>query len=217
VKSPIELTSRFRYIWSNEETSDPDLRRRARRLQEIPDFAGLKGGQAERRVKMANQMNSLHDLFVDELHDIYDAEQQLINALPKMAEAAHNQDLKRGFQDHLKVTRQQAQRIEQIFSQIGQRPNGKKCEGMQGILKEGEKIIKQMDSDPNVKDASLIAAAQKAEHYEIAGYGTLRTYAEQLGMGEAARMLDTSLEEESRTDEQLTNIAVDHINWEAMS
>jgi ferritin-like metal-binding protein YciE len=164
---------------------------------------------------MAKKKNSLHDLFMDELMDAYDAEHQLIEALPKMAKAAHAPELRRGFEEHLTQTREQVKRIDQIFSNLGGKPNGKKCEGMQGIIKDGEKLLKEENVDPNVKDAGLIVAAQKAEHYEIATYGTLRTYADQLGMPEEARLLNTTLEEESKTNEKLNSLAINHINWEA--
>ena len=166
---------------------------------------------------MAMKLNSLEALFVDQLKDLYDAEHQLIDALPKMANAASSRDLKQSFEQHLQQTREQAKRLEQIFSDLDQKPSAKKCVGMQGIIKEGEELIKEKKIDPDVLDAGLIASAQKAEHYEISVYGTLRTYAETLGMDAAARLLDRTLEEESRTDEKLTQLAISHINLEAMS
>ena len=166
---------------------------------------------------MAMKMNNLEALFVDQLKDLYDAEHQLIDALPKMANAAHSRDLKQGFEQHLNQTREQARRLEQIFSDLDEKPGGKKCVGMQGLIKEGEELIKEKKADPDVIDAGLIAAAQKVEHYEISGYGTARTYAEMLGKNEAARLLQRTLEEESQTDEKLTQLAMSHINVEAMS
>ena len=164
---------------------------------------------------MAKIINSLEALFVEELKDLYDAEKQLIDALPKMAEAAHSQDLKLGFREHLEQTRRQVERLERIFLDQGENPTGKKCTGMQGIIRESEQLLHEYDVSSDVLDAALIANAQKAEHYEIASYGTLRTYAEELGFSEAARLLDRTLDEESKTNERLTSMAVGHINLEA--
>lgn len=166
---------------------------------------------------MAMKMDSLEALFVDQLKDLYDAEKQLIDALPKMAKAAHNTQLKQGFEQHLQQTREQAQRLEQIFNQINEKPGGKKCVGMQGLIKEGEEIMKEKQGDPDVLDAGMIAAAQKVEHYEISGYGTAKTYAQMLGMDDAAKLLDKTLSEEYKTDEKLTRLAESHINIQAMS
>jgi ferritin-like metal-binding protein YciE len=164
---------------------------------------------------MAKKLNSLEDLFIEQLQDIYDAEQQLIKALPKMAEAAHSPDLKTAFQQHLAQTQTQARRIEEIFSGREEKPQGKKCVGMEGLIKEGEHLIKEENITRDVRDAGLIAAAQKVEHYEIASYGTVRTYADTLGYHEAAKLLDRTLEEESMTNEKLTALAESHINLEA--
>jgi ferritin-like metal-binding protein YciE len=164
---------------------------------------------------MAMKMQSLEALFVDQLKDLYDAEHQLIKALPKMAEAASSPDLKRGFQEHLAQTERQAQRLERIFSDRNEKPSGKKCVGMEGIIKEGEELIKNKEMDKDVKDAGLIMAAQKVEHYEIASYGTVRTYAETLGMKDVAQTLQQTLDEESMTNEKLTALAESHINMEA--
>ena len=132
------------------------------------------------------------------MKDLYDAEKQLLDALPKMAEAAHSQDLKLGFREHLEQTNRQVERLERIFLDQGENPTGKKCTGMQGIIRESEQLLHEYDVSSDVLDAALIANAQKAEHYEIASYGTLRTYAEELGFSEAARLLDRTLDEESR-------------------
>lgn len=164
---------------------------------------------------MAMKLKSLEALFVDSLKDIYDAEHQLIKALPKMAEAASSPDLKRGFQEHLAQTERQAKRIEQIFSERKEQPGGKKCVGMEGLIKEGEELIKNKEIDQEVRDAGLILAAQKVEHYEIASYGTVRTYAETLGYSDVAQVLQQTLDEEARTNEKLTAIAESHINVEA--
>lgn len=165
---------------------------------------------------MEMRLDSLKTLYIDELKGIYDAEKQLVEALPKMAEAATSDDLKRGFRQHLEQTQDHIQRLEDIFDNLGETPAGKKCFGMQGIIREGEQLIQKQDIQPDVKDAGLIAQAQKAEHYEIAGYGTLRQFAQQLGYDQAAKLLNRTLDEESKTDERLTSMAVGHINMEAM-
>lgn len=166
---------------------------------------------------MAMKMNSLESLFVDQLKDLYNAEQQIIKALPKMVDAAKSNMLKQGFQQHLDTTRQQAQRLEQIFNDMNEKPSGKKCVGMEGLVKEGEQIIKELKNDQDALDAALIASAQKIEHYEISGYGTARAYAKMLGKHDAAGLLDKTLKEESQTDERLTTLAESHINIQAMS
>ena len=160
-------------------------------------------------------MTNLENLYVEELRDLYDAERQLIDALPKMAEAAHSDDLTQRFNQHLGRTKDHADRIEKIFRDRNEKPDGKKCVGMQGIIKESEEYLHKTNIDPAVQDAALIASAQKAEHYEIAGYGTVRTYAKELGFDKDARMLDTTLDEESNFDERLTSMAVGHINLKA--
>lgn len=165
---------------------------------------------------MAMKMNSLENLFVDTLKDLYDAEHQLIDALPKMAEAASSPDLKKGLQQHLEQTRRQAQRLEQVFQDVNLTPDRKKCVGMEGLIKEGQQHMAELKSDKDVLDAGLIASAQKVEHYEIAGYGTAKTYAEMLGRTESVRLLDQTLSEEYATDERLTKLAESHINAEAM-
>jgi ferritin-like metal-binding protein YciE len=160
-------------------------------------------------------VKKLHDLFIEQLSDVYDAEQQLTKALPKMAEAASSQDLQQAFELHLQQTRQQAQRIERIFDALGEKPKNKTCKGMKGLIEEGEEIMKE-DGSSEAKDAGLIAAAQKVEHYEIATYGTLRTYAREMGHTQAADMLQQTLDEESQTNEKLTQLATQHINIEAL-
>lgn len=152
------------------------------------------------------QLNSLKDLYVEQLRDLYSAETQLVNALPKMAQAASSSDLKKAFQDHLDETRTQKQRLEQIFSEMGSSPHGETCEAMQGLIQEGEQVIQSM-GDPQVKDAALIAAAQRVEHYEIAGYGTVRTYADELGFDNAKSLLQKTLDEEGKTDKKLNSLA----------
>jgi len=158
--------------------------------------------------------NSLRDLYVEQLKDLYDAEHQLIKALPKLAEASSSDELRNAFEEHLDKTRQHAQRIEQIFEGMGQKAKAQKCKGMEGLVKEGSEVIKEEDIDGEVKDAALIAAAQRVEHYEIAGYGTVRTYANLLGENEAANLLQQTLDEEKEADQTLNEIA-GQINVEA--
>jgi ferritin-like metal-binding protein YciE len=163
---------------------------------------------------MASKMATLEDLYTDLLKDLYSAEKQLVKALPKMAKNAQSPDLQRAFQEHLRQTEGQVDRIERIFSDMGGSPRGKKCVGMEGLVEEGNELL-QEDVDPNVLDAGLIAAAQKVEHYEIASYGTARAWAERLGYDKAARLLQETLEEESMANEKLTKIAESHVNMEA--
>ncbi|HYU33176.1 MAG TPA: ferritin-like domain-containing protein, partial [Thermoanaerobaculia bacterium] len=136
-------------------------------------------------------------------------------ALPKMAERATSTDLKQGFQNHLRQTEEHVRRLEQIFQDLGDSPKGHTCEGMKGLIKEGSEMIK-MQGDDSVIDAGLIAAAQRVEHYEIAGYGTLRTYAEMLGKSQHVTLLNRTLQEEEMTDEKLTQLAESHVNQEAL-
>jgi len=165
---------------------------------------------------MARKLDSLESLYLEQLKDLYSAENQLIEALPKMAEAAHSPDLQRGFTQHLEQTHKQAKRIEQIFNRHKESLDSKKCKGMEGLIKEGEEMIKEKNATPSVQDAGLIAAAQRVEHYEISGYGTVHRFAEMLGFQEDARLLKQSLDEEYATDEKLTEIAEKHINEEAI-
>jgi ferritin-like metal-binding protein YciE len=160
------------------------------------------------------KLESLKDLYLEQLKDLYSAETQLVDALPKMAERATSSDLKNGFQEHLRQTQEHVRRLEQIFQDLGDSPKGHTCEGMKGLIKEGEEMIK-MKGDDKVIDAGLIAAAQRVEHYEIAGYGTVRTYAEMLGKTQHASLLERTLQEEEMTDEKLTRLAETHINQEA--
>lgn len=163
---------------------------------------------------MASKMTTLEDLYTDMLKDLYSAEKQLVKALPKMAKAAQSSDLQRAFQEHLKQTEGHVERIERIFSELGGSPRGKKCMGMEGLVEEGSEVMNQ-NADPDVMDAGLIAAAQKVEHYEIASYGTVRTWAERLGYNSAAQLLQQTLDEEGAADKKLTQIAESHINMEA--
>jgi len=161
------------------------------------------------------KLMTLHDLFVAELKDIYHAENQLVKALPKMAKAATSEELRAGFETHLEETEGQVERLDKIFEMLDMAPRGKKCEAMQSLIKEGKEMMEE-DAEDAVLDAALIAAAQKVEHYEIASYGTLRTYAQMLGMDEAAALLQETLDEESATDEKLTELA-QTINAEAQA
>jgi YD repeat-containing protein len=163
---------------------------------------------------MASKMSTLEDLYMDLLKDLYSAEKQLVKALPKMAKNAQSPDLQRAFQEHLRQTEGQVERIERIFSDLDGSPRGKKCVGMEGLIEEGNELLKE-DAEPDVLDAGLIAAAQKVEHYEIASYGTARAWAQRLGYDQAARLLEQTLEEESLANEKLTRIAESHVNMEA--
>jgi ferritin-like metal-binding protein YciE len=163
---------------------------------------------------MASKIVTLEDLYMDMLKDLYSAEKQLVKALPKMAKAAQSSDLQQAFREHLGQTEQHVERIERIFSDLEGSPRGKKCVGMEGLIEEGNELMKE-NIDPDVLDAGLIAAAQKVEHYEIASYGTVRTWAERIGHNGAARLLQETLEEESMANEKLTQIAESHINMEA--
>jgi len=160
------------------------------------------------------KLETIKDLYVHELEDLYDAENQILQALPKMAEAASSPELKRAFEEHRGQTQGQVQRLDRIFQQMGLPPKGIKCKGMAGLLAEGEQFIKEK-AEPDVRDAGLIAEAQKVEHYEIAGYGTARTFAQMIGDSEAARLLQQTLDEEGETDKKLTRLAERKINREA--
>ena len=157
---------------------------------------------------------SLDDLFLQELKDIYDAEKQILKALPKMAKGVDSEELRAAIEEHHTVTEKQVERLEEVFEMLGKAARGKKCVAMQGLLEEGSHLLKE-DAEPAVLDAAVIAAAQKVEHYEIAAYGTLATYAELLGYEDAKELLGQSLEEEKETDETLTEIA-SQLNVEAM-
>ncbi len=159
------------------------------------------------------EMETLKDLFLEELKDVYHAEGQLVKALPKMAKAADSDELKAAFQQHLEETKVHQQRVEKVFGLFDEKPKTKVCKAMQGIVEEGKDTMEE-DMDPDVMDAALIAAAQRAEHYESAAYGTLRTYAKLLGEDEASKILQSILDEEGATDKKLTKLA-ERINVEA--
>lgn len=161
------------------------------------------------------RLDSLKKLYVHELKDLYSAETQISKALPKMMEAAQDADLRSSFQEHLKQTERHIGRLEKIFEGLDYQPGGHRCRGMEGLLEEGADMIKA-DADPDVRDAGLIAAAQRVEHYEIAAYGVARTYAEKLGEYKAADLLQETLNEEALTDQRLSRLAERKINFEAM-
>ena len=160
------------------------------------------------------KIKTLHDLYVEQLHDLYSAESQLVEALPKMAKAATNVQLKTAFTEHLTQTKGHVTRLEQIFTQLGEDTKGPTCKGMKGLISEGEEMIKTK-GDPAAIDAGLIAAAQRVEHYEMAGYGCVRTYAKQLGETKGHQLLQLTLDEEGAADQKLTKLAEEVINLEA--
>ncbi len=161
-------------------------------------------------------MDSLKKLYIDELKDLYSAETQLVKALPKMAKKASAPELKQAFQDHLDETKVHVERLEEIFGELEEKPTGKTCKGMKGLIEEGEEVIDE-EGDEAVLDAALIGAAQRVEHYEIAGYGVVRTFATILGEDDAADLLQETLDEEGEADKKLTQIAEEDINFEAAS
>jgi ferritin-like metal-binding protein YciE len=157
------------------------------------------------------ELSTLKDLYIHELKDLYSAEKQIIQALPKLAKAACNPDLVAGFKKHLEETKEHAVRLEKILKSHDQTTRGPKCKGMEGVVAEGAEMIEE-EADDEVRDAGLIAAAQRVEHYEMAGYGTARTYAELLGDTEGAKLLQTTLDEEGATDKKLSELATSAIN-----
>lgn len=160
------------------------------------------------------ELDTLKDLYVEGLKDLYSAENQILKALPKMIKASSDKQVKAAFRSHERQTREHVKRLERICKELGVSPRGKKCEGMEGLIKEGKSLIQERP-DKDVLDAGLIAAAQHVEHYEMAGYGTMRTYARELGYPGQARLLQTTLNEEGDTDKKLTRMAVKRINLEA--
>jgi len=159
-------------------------------------------------------LDSLHDLYVDELKDLYNAENQLLKALPRMAKAAAHPELKAAFTEHLEVTRGQVERLDRIFKELGEKPTGKKCKAMEGLIEEGKDLLEE-EAAPSVLDAALIAAAQRVEHYEMAGYGCVRTFARLLGYTDAEQLLQETLDEEGEADHKLTELAESVINLDA--
>ena len=163
---------------------------------------------------MAEERHPLHDLFEDQIKDLYSAENQLIKALPKMAKNATNPQLRTAFERHLEETRNQVTRLEQIAEELDFSPKGKKCAGMEGLIEEGKDVMSEFEED--TLDAGMIGAAQKVEHYEIAAYGTARAHAELLGYSRAARLLQQPLDEEGRADKKLSQLAESIVNVEAL-
>lgn len=149
---------------------------------------------------------TMQSAFVEEIRDLYDAEKQLVRALPKMAKAASSEELREAFQEHLQVTKEQVARLEEVFEKISEKPRSKACRAMKGLVEEGQEIIAE-DTEEHLHDLALIGAAQKIEHYEIAGYGTVRTFAQAMGNKEVAQLLEQTLKEEEATDKKLTQIA----------
>jgi ferritin-like metal-binding protein YciE len=159
-------------------------------------------------------LKTLHDLLLHELKDLYSAEKQITKALPKMIKAADNADLRQALEDHLAETEEQIRRLETIFGQLEISGRGMKCRAMEGLLEEGKSILEE-EMDEDVRDAAIISAAQRVEHYEIAGYGCARTFAQRLGHSEVADLLQQTLDEEKAADDKLTQIAMDRVNAEA--
>lgn len=159
-------------------------------------------------------LESMQDLYLEELRDLYSAEKQILEALPKMAAKASHEQLQRAFTEHHEMTREHVRRLETIFDQLDEKPSGKMCKGMKGLIEEGEEILKEK-ADPDVLDAAMISAAQRVEHYEMAAYGSVRTYAAQLGLTDQADLLQRTLDEEGNTDKRLTKLAESRINRDA--
>ena len=160
------------------------------------------------------KLESLNDLYISELKDLYSAEDQIVKALPKVIEKTTSPELRQALADHLEETRGHVARLEEIFEMHGEEAKKQKCKGMQGVLAEGDELM-GYDATPEVRDAAIISACQRVEHYEIAAYGTVRTYAEQLGLERAAAVLQETLDEEMAADEKLTDIAASRVNLEA--
>jgi len=162
------------------------------------------------------ELESLRDLYVDELKDVYNAEKQILKALPRMAKKASHEELRTAFEDHITVTEEQVRRLETIFDDLGLPARGKKCLGMEGLIAESKEMMSE-DAEPEVLDAAMISSAQRVEHYEIAAYGTLRTYARQLGFENHAELLQRTLDEEGAADKMLSQIAESSVNLDAES
>jgi ferritin-like metal-binding protein YciE len=161
-------------------------------------------------------INNLEELLIEQIRDIYHAENQLLKALPRMAKKASNEELRAAFEQHRVETERHVERLEEVFNRLGLKPKGKKCKGMEGLLEEGKEMLAEK-GDPDAIDAGLIAAAQRVEHYEIASYGTVREFASQLGHTQIAKLLEQTLREEESTDKKLTELAERNINEQAMA
>jgi ferritin-like metal-binding protein YciE len=184
-----------------------------------PAFAALGGNEGLKSEQLTGEtmkLDSLRKLFMEELRDVYNAENQLIKALPKMAKGASSDELKQAFEDHLAETKEHVERLEQIFRDLGEKAKGKTCHGMQGLIEEGSEILEE-NGEESVLDAGIIAGAQKIEHYEIATYGTLRTWADLIGEDDAAELLQHTLDEEGDTNKWLNELAEEIVNPEALS
>jgi ferritin-like metal-binding protein YciE len=179
-------------------------------------FAYLNGRGEIMPLFASTNLNSFEALFLDQIQDLYDAEKRLVKALPLMAEATSDEALKTAFQQHLRQTENHVARLEQVFQLMGKPAETKTCPAMKGLIKEGDEVIDAI-GDPEIKDAGLIAAAQRVEHYEIAGYGTARTFAQHLGREDAAQLLQQTLNEEKATDQKLTELAEMSINRQAVT
>ncbi len=160
-------------------------------------------------------IKTAHDLFIDQLRDLYHAEKQLVRALPRMAKAASSDQLKQAFQSHLEETKGQVERLEQVFEELSARTRGKRREAMEGLIEEAKEIMEEVEA-PEVRDAGLIVAAQKVEHYEIASYGSAHAFAEGMGQDRVAQLLAETLEEEKKTDEKLNKLAISEVNKKAL-
>ena len=163
---------------------------------------------------MAAKEKTLKDLFVEALKDVYHAEKQILRALPKMAKAAESEELRQAFQTHREETERQVERLEEVFELVGKPARGKSCQAMQGIIEEGKEVMEDF-ADSEALDAGILAAAQAVEHYEITRYGSLKTWAQELGMNDAAKLLDQNLQEEKKTDQLLTQLAEARVNTKA--
>ena len=168
-----------------------------------------------RKGKDRMKLDTLKTLYIDELRDLYNAENQLVKALPKMAKAASSEELQDAFEKHLEQTKSHVDRLEEVFEEIGEKPKGKTCKAMKGLIDEGSEILKE-DGEESVIDAGIIVAAQKVEHYEIASYGSVRTFAQLLGKDRSADLLQRTLDEESEANEVLNKLAEDIVNPEAL-
>ena len=165
---------------------------------------------------MTTEIESVRDLYIDHLKDLYSAENQITKALPKVIKKVTSPELKKGLEDHLKETMKQVERLDRIFESLEKSPRGKKCVGMEGVLEEGKEAMAEKMSSPDLMDAALIGGCQKVEHYEISAYGTVRAFAELLGENEAVDLLTQTLEEEKAADAKLTELGMNIINLEAM-
>ena len=177
--------------------------------------ANAKGRKTSEKSSNGNGSSQLEKLFTDSLKDLYWAEKHLTKALPKMQKAATTEELKSAIEEHLTQTEEHVTRLEQVFEMMGKKAQAKKCDAMEGLIKEGDSIVEETEEGTMTRDAGIIMAAQKVEHYEIATYGSLVQFAKTMGMDEAAGILEQILEEEKQTDQGLTEIAENNINWEA--